>query len=375
MIKVLESAITDLDSKRYSNPADKALSQYVIKNRSSSLKDFWPLLLKKYHNDEPETIYRGLNFNSKEEYDEFIATIEEGKKISLGRITSWSPSKNTAEQFATTKPSFMEYMDFGRMMYIQRQEQEREKITGYRGVILKTEIPKGIAVDMKKFKDHVEDEILLPPGRYDIEIEEILSFKDTVASNNISSLILGMTKKDLEDRYEKSIFWYLENKYKPEDFSAEARNHIYKLTSGDIRFEVERDDYDKKRKKLEVFVDAISPVFLKFYSESQRRSYNSKLKSVLKKVLAKVAELYKPGDRIKWDGINPKVFEEAGLQIEYINLMRKTAGKSYHDLNDDAREKINNLAPNSSEWNQAMDDHIQKIKDSIGSITGGYYSL
>lgn len=53
--------------------SDKVLSQYVVNpNTKYALSLVWKDLIKKYPLDAPTEIYRGMNFESKEGYEEFF---------------------------------------------------------------------------------------------------------------------------------------------------------------------------------------------------------------------------------------------------------------------------------------------------------------
>lgn len=369
MILLKDSSISDRYNKKYNNRADKVLSQYVVNPGTKyALSSVWNDLLKKYPMDKPTTVYRGMNFESKEGYEEFISEIEDGKRIKFSSISSWSPNRNTAEHFAYTQPSYMEFMDRGKMAMFDRQSKEHECISGYRGLILKTTAQIGNTVDVEKFKDAIESEMLLGPGSYEIEIEEILSHKDTVAKSDINSLMLGVSIKDIQDNRD-SMFGYLDSHYNPEDFSEVARNHIVKLTfPNELKYKVDVQEPDRYtfEGKIYVNIQSVPDYILKYYNSSQIDKYKKLLKPQVEKLLSEVFTSWNNEYEIRWPRDFTKVVKMVGLYDEYIKGLRSTVGNAYNKM--DARA-INKLPPEerAKAIQKYQDDAVRYIKSMGGS--------
>ena len=124
----------DYDHNRLSD-ADKALYNYTLNPMHIyEVHGEFDELLSLYANKKSMTVYRGLNFETKEKYDKFISNIQDGN-INIKNISSWTPHKKTAEQFAVTRPSYMEFMDSENMKLISAARKNHERVVGYRGDI------------------------------------------------------------------------------------------------------------------------------------------------------------------------------------------------------------------------------------------------
>jgi hypothetical protein len=124
-------------------------------------------LLKDYP-FEGGTLYRGVNFRTEEDYKKFMAETRNGTVYQTGRCTSWTTHEGTAEQFATTWPVF----NLNRELAQAEDERRNNKewMLGHRGIILKFECPRNTAIDVSETEHAAEDEVLLLPGTYNIEV-------------------------------------------------------------------------------------------------------------------------------------------------------------------------------------------------------------
>lgn len=149
--------------------ADKVLYQYTA-DGFTSLTGAIKKLVDRYPYDGG-TLYRGLHFYDKEDHDQLLEKLKSGS-LDIDAPSSWTPSKTTAQDFARTKKS---YFPTPELMYAAADmDQKGDHMTGYGGVVLKTTVKAGIGCDVSKSKFEKESEVILPGGRYDITIEELV---------------------------------------------------------------------------------------------------------------------------------------------------------------------------------------------------------
>jgi hypothetical protein len=155
------------DNSLYNNKVDQAIDKYTYDPMHMfEIVRVWKEAINIYPLDSDTKVYRGINFSSKEEYEKFIESIK-NNTLTTNYKTSWSPNKDVAEQFAITKPSYMEFMS--RENWKQISEAEHEYITGFRGVVLTTVAKSNKCIDLRKCKYGKEPEIILPEGNYKVK--------------------------------------------------------------------------------------------------------------------------------------------------------------------------------------------------------------
>lgn len=247
---LIASAITDRwDEAENADDVDRALIHYSLDaDTKHELNDIFDEALARYHNDTALTIYRGLNFDSKESFDAFISSLNDDKTtVKFNEISSWTTNYDTAMGFAVTRPTYIEFMSANDVKYLSSKKDDY--ITGYRGVILKSKIDVGTAIDLSKLKYSSEAEILVPANTsLSIEVEELIPFNESTKGKDFNDLLLSISKKDLETNKGKKLFNYILNRKKPDELSDEARQHIIDLYPVTFKpcFCKITDDYEDK---------------------------------------------------------------------------------------------------------------------------------
>lgn len=229
---VIDDILTESES------ADKWLSNYTLQNL-----DKWPsesimqTLIKKYPLDNPTVVYRGMNFDTQEEYEKFIEKFDKTgmATLSFNGISSWSTSITTANQFAITRPSY--YIDWSVVNADSKREKEKEYIIGYRGIILKTTAIPNKSINVNKSKHVKENEIILIPGTYQVQIhKQIKKFADVIdnGEENIKSVILKMLDlktQNKSDEYIQQFYNYMLHRFGDIIRQDEKlKNLIYKIS-------------------------------------------------------------------------------------------------------------------------------------------------
>lgn len=166
----------------------KILLQYVESPSSTNkhlLQNNWDTLIDHYPNDD-SIVYRGLNFNTEESYNKFVNSLP---TVTTDTITSWTSSYDEALVFASIAPQNLEQMSLDKAISIYNKEKEKEKISGFAGVIISMRVEKGQGIDIGKSKVSLEDEILLPSGTYKVAHNIIQSYKNEIATSDINNIV------------------------------------------------------------------------------------------------------------------------------------------------------------------------------------------
>lgn len=378
-LKLRSSALLDqLDPGNFDNDVDYAIAKYAADPLfgGMSLSKVINEALERYPNDKTVTLYRGLNFDTEEEYLKFKNAISDSKMTTTG-LSSWSPDKNTAEAFAVTKPTYMEFMDSGKMEQIKKQREEAERITGYRGVLLKTRIPAGAGVDINKAPISHEEEIILPAGTYKVKVEDVLSWKDIVGDADPSDIVLGLEAKDIEE--EHSLWRYIQKHYAPEDLSPEARSHLFKILvkykSRIFTYIVKLEEAYKSKisaredpRTIDVYFYGLDKNLLPWFNPEDYQKYYAKGKRELKKCIDEVRDKYEPGTQIDWDEDAKVWLDEFDLSDYYTKALRETVGEEYRKLASyDSTKEINQIK-DPKERKQAMEEYQKNLLRILKSI-------
>lgn len=364
MIRVYESAIDDQYNDSYDlDDVDGTLTRYTI-NPITPLIGIFKDAVERYGNEESVTIYRGLNFATKEEYDNFMKSIRNGV-IDNKSCSSWSPNRNEAEIFAITRPSYMEFMDPENMALISKQGKESERIVGYRGVLLRTRIKPNTGIDLRRTEFAKESEIILGPGSYKVKVEDILSYKDMIDESTVDDIIYSLRNK--KDKC-KEFLNYVFKHFSPEDISDESRDIIFKTLINYQNVGKYRVKFDERRGKYyNLHNDAIEAYFYsgspsEWFTDDRNKAMKNKARKTFKKFLDEVFDLYEEHNYepdIEWNIDINKVANWLDMG-SYLQDKMKVIGQQYNDYNDTAVRDINKIDdPNAKK--KAIDDYTANI--------------
>lgn len=368
-----ESAIYDqLRAADDLDELEKALTKYVLnpdyKYLVNSVIDD---AIAEYGNTSSITIYRGLNFDTKEDYDKFMKLIKGGTLRTKGS-TSWSPDKKQAKIFAITKPSYMEFMDSARMAMISAQRKASERITGYRGIILKTRIAKGKGVDLRRLKNHAESEVLLPAGTYKVTYEEVLSYKDTMKTSSPDAELAKLTRSSSAD--DKKIMDYILKNYKPDQLSDDSKHKIFQLTAPtlsklghQVKVQDPGDFTFEKHRVIYAYMSQFNLDMLPYYLDSDINKLRSALRREYSKLIKEVFSKWITGAEIRWQfNDHNELARFCGVDAELTKAERATIGKDYHKQ-DQIVKNINKIKDPKAK-RDAIDAELERVKKLIGSI-------
>jgi hypothetical protein len=219
------------DWEQIKDPAKRWLGRFTYMNQGKNPeKHVLDTLIQKYPN-RPGVIYRGMNFTREENYTEFMELFHKSNgKLTFNVVTSWSGDPGTALQFALTQPTYQ--LNLAVLTAHAQQEKNRERLSGYRGVILKTTVSEGVGIDVDATGVGHESEIVLPPGTYQTEIyQEIKQYKHSLddGDTSVEDVILKTTLDSLRSRSTEHSFFDYVIHHHGQELSPQAQRHLLKL--------------------------------------------------------------------------------------------------------------------------------------------------
>jgi hypothetical protein len=229
---------------------------------------------------EGGVLYRGLNFLSRETWEAFLETTENGTVLEAESITSWAKSESTAHQFSVQRPTY--FLDKELKEAESQKRQNNDYMVGHAGAILKITLPENVAVDVTKSRYEKEDEVILPPGKYKIEMHKVLEpFMRSITEDNYGAELMQMTS--LRGNPEAHMrFNHIIRRFS--DYSDSMRARIFDLITEDfpnLEVQVSRTDPDNRPgraggKLIELYIGWNFPWYLiehydKFLPEHRAR--------------------------------------------------------------------------------------------------------
>jgi hypothetical protein len=116
--------------------------------------------------------FRGINFQSIEEYDLFMEQAKQGS-YDFQKISSWSLSYDYAKRFALCIQKGTRADDTIRLEELRKMNEEKANMTGYKGIVLMMDISKKMVlcdISEESIGNMSEHEIILFPGDYSFVI-------------------------------------------------------------------------------------------------------------------------------------------------------------------------------------------------------------
>lgn len=353
------------------DPADRWLKRYTDQGL-----DRWPsdsaikLLLKKYPLAQDTVVYRGMNFRTKEEYDEFMAEFSDGTYDVVG-ISSWSSHESTAREFAYVRKTY--YPDEDTLSQEKLARENREHLRGYRGVLLKASAKAGEAIDIRRSPYSIEDEVLLVTGSYPATIEIVRTYAEQIADGEIDINAHILTLKERTELREDKLLSHILH-FHPEKISQEARDHMLAIEAegqGD-KVQIETihtydPDDDFFNFETEAFYELFPGGKMGFYYRGKifqnPEFYGAKNIPVIKgwartaysKMMDMMAQ--NPDAFIRVNGAR-ELAQAAGQEAQYLAYTKARLGEVYHKIQEKGYEHRRD--PNIAAWTTKAFDEWKK---------------
>lgn len=163
--------------------------------------DIFQEMLEAWPNQEKKTLYRGINFKTKKDFDVFMENLNANDAYIQNSAASFTENFEIAKSFSLTSRSY--YIDKDTMSDYKDQHTLGEIISGYRGVILEVTVPKNKVIDVQKSGFSLEHEYLFAPREaINVKITEIKTYYDLIKEGelNIKNEIIKAIKKSRETK-------------------------------------------------------------------------------------------------------------------------------------------------------------------------------
>ena len=204
------------------------LENYVFNEESIYDKSSFDEILRCHSNNNDIVAYRGLNFNTKDELDNFMEKMSNNDNSYFHtKASGFSPDYETAKGFAYNQST---YFPSQKVILAEQERALTEDImSGYCGVVLKAFFKKGEVADLSSAGIQAESEVLLPPRtNVKCEIEIVDSYKTIIGNGfDFKEHILNTT-----DSSDEMFNYILKNKSK--DLDVSIINKILNNTLNDM---------------------------------------------------------------------------------------------------------------------------------------------
>lgn len=339
-------------------------------------KEVFDEMLMAWPNKEEVTLYRGINFKSKSEYDNFIQKMNEDNAYIQNSASSFSEYYDTAYGFAQTSKSY--FLDRDVMKASSIKNILGENISGYRGIVLEITVPANTVVDVGLSGEGIENEYLFRPGQpLNVKVQEIKTFFDLTQEEgfDVNKQMELEFMKEMENKkpiINNPFVNYLLNVHfdeileKNKTFLAQhdlalELNRRNKLDIG----ELESDNYKILHHSPEVTasyrvgtsyrgkkVDEINIMPLDFKEYDVRGLVNDDIKASLSKIAQTALQVAMEIHLEYRDDMNVDIhYENLNRVYEYLNsedkeLHKRMVGykgkETYDSINNNIKENFNN---------------------------------
>ena len=205
--------------------AKQVLKKYVHDaNEKYSVERNFDKILNFFPNEERLTIYRGLNFYTEDDYNNFIRSIHSGY-LKESSITSWTTNKNIAMKYAKSRQFYMDAFtpDMAQALDLALTLRTQYDVAGFRGIILYKSIEPYTGIDVSKVNS-AEAEIILPPGSHKVSYIDVLSYNDKYRDKTANAVL---NELDKQDDFDDVFIWLRSKGVKPSDLSDSTKHKLF----------------------------------------------------------------------------------------------------------------------------------------------------
>ena len=335
-----------IDREKYNelDNADKTLYRYTA-DSISKIDHYFSELLERYP-FKGGIVFRGLHFDSQEQYENFISNINNGF-LELTESSSWTRFKETAADFAHTKKSYFPTPDL--MNAEIKRRNSGEHMTGYAGIVLKTNIKSNIAIDVNLSEFAKEDEIILPKGKYKVDIV----FKAEPFNRKYTNIQTAFDDLKRGDKKSKQIIeWLLLSKF--DELSSSQidaiikykYDGILKTSISELKDNVIVDlikDFKPNTFELKIDTPFILPIDLyKRASKTMQTKFDKMYNIIDNELNAKILKLESLENVIHMNINDLKQYANS-YHSKAIKSLKTIALKTYNKVNEKNYAKSNNI--------------------------------
>lgn len=340
-------------------------------------------MLKLWPNADDITVYRGINFDTKEKYENFLKELKATGGYKSAECAGFSPRYDTAYDFSTTTKTYFPTMHI--VMEEARRNVQGEKIAGYCGVILTATAKRGTVVDVNSSGEGVESEVLFRPNEViQCEVFKVKSFKELVRSkdfdvneyvkNNagndddlLTYLIINKHKTITDENCQLLLDKYLEKFSKTKTGYTDeelilSENNIVAIERTNKRF-------GETTKQINIFIPDIK-YFEKY--ELLRNTQRNIVEKLANSIIGHVFDIH-----LKYRDEMPIDYSNLKNITPYLNKQNKKFYKQmisykqkeiYENHNNRFREIYKDQSLSANERSKLVDNEMDKLKTFLNTM-------
>lgn len=222
---------------------EEILNDYTRNEVPIYSKKVFDSLLNEFPNDREMNVYRGINFTDKDDYESFLEEFNNNGGYISSACAGFAKTYQTAYDFSTTTKTYFPTLEV--MMEESKRREFSEKISGYRGLILKAKVKPGEVIDVNKSNVGIEDEVLFKPDTLILcEIEIVKPFREQVEEKDFN--LNDYIKKTTND--EDSLLNYIlvnKSEFLTEEVRDILLERAFERFNKQATYKIEKDNDEK----------------------------------------------------------------------------------------------------------------------------------
>lgn len=337
-------------------------------------------MLAEWPNEEDITVYRGINFSTKEKYESFLKELKVTGGYQSSECAGFSPRYETAYDFSTTTKTYFPTMEV--VMEEAKRNVQGENIAGYCGVILTATAAKGTVIDIDRSGQGVESEVLFAPDQIiKCEVFKVKSFKECVSSRDfdvndyvqkhagenddlLTYLIINKNKIITDENCQLLLDKYLEKFNKTK--TGFQTNELIVAEDNIVIVEKTNHRFGDESKVIKIYVPDTK--YFENY-EILRNDQREQIKTIANDVIQHVFDIH-----LQYRDITPIDYSSLKNITPYLNkenesLYKRMIGykqkETYENHNNRFREIYKDKSLTSNQRAKLVDNEMDKLKSFL----------
>lgn len=337
-------------------------------------------MLAEWPNEEDITVYRGINFSTKEKYESFLKELKVTGGYQSSECAGFSQRYETAYDFSTTTKTYFPTMEV--VMEEAKRNVQGENIAGYCGVILTATAAKGTVIDIDRSGQGVESEVLFAPDQIiKCEVFKVKSFKECVSSRDfdvndyvqkhagenddlLTYLIINKNKIITDENCQLLLDKYLEKFNKTK--TGFQTNELIVAEDNIVIVEKTNHRFGDESKVIKIYVPDTK--YFENY-EILRNDQREQIKTIANDVIQHVFDIH-----LQYRDITPIDYSSLKNITPYLNkenesLYKRMIGykqkETYDNHNNRFREIYKDKSLTSNQRAKLVDNEMDKLKSFL----------
>lgn len=340
-------------------------------------------MLAHWPNEGDIIIHRGMNFNTQEDYENFLKDYKEKGGFISDYAAGFTDSHKTAIDFATSPKTY-----FPTMEIVIQEEKRRtlgDDMTGHCGVILSVKAPAGTIVDLNLSGEAIESEFLLVPNKlYQCKIEKVKSLNELVNSrsfnineyikekgtiaDNTSKFIIMNKPRSLNNEsknllIERDLNEFINNKKHFEDEKILLNSNYFTAILKDV------GRFGEEDLKIQLFTPNLKYFELNNLMTPEKRTVFKYIANEIIQDTIKIHLEYRDKYEIDYTAIKSVTPFASKESVElYQRAIAYNKKETYENINDTLRDVFKDQSLSQKDRNKLIDKEMERMKALINGI-------